>query len=122
MPFSVRYDSNNKCLMASMEGEIDIKTIQEFAKEVVQKAKKHNCKKMLNDVRNINIKLSTVDIYSLPKYAYESGVDMVYKRALVASNDFDDVAFFETVSVNKAQNVRVFRNPEDALEWLQDDN
>ncbi len=119
MSYSMKYNSENNCIMASMEGRIDQNTVKEFALNIVEATKKHNCRKILNDIRKVNLNLSTIEIYELPKKIKEAGLEQFTKRALVVGNNFEDVAFFETVSFNQAQNVKIFRDPEAALEWLK---
>jgi hypothetical protein len=114
------YDQENECIMASMEGDVDMNLLREFVKSMTQELENNNCNKMLNDVRKINLKLSTLEIYNLPKFIMEAGIKQTCKRALVVNNDFDDVSFFETVSLNQAQYVKIFQDPDEALSWLRD--
>lgn len=72
------------------------------------------------------MKLSTIEIYDLPTYISEAGLDRLCKRALIVSQDFEDYKFFENVSSNHGHLVKVFsdsdefsifRNTEEAEEW-----
>ncbi len=119
MSYTIRYDPENDCIMASMEGDMDLNKLREFAKILTQEMEKNNCYKIFNDVRKINVKLSTTEIYNLPKIIMEWGLKPFCKRALVVANDFNDIAFFETVSVNQLQNVKIFRDSDDAIKWLK---
>jgi len=121
MPYTISYDSQNKCIIAKMEGEINLETIKEFANKITQEVEKYNCNKILNDIRNINLKISLADIYSLPKVVSEAGLRLSCKRAIIVSSDLNDASFFETVSVNRSQYVKIFKKQADALKWLQDD-
>jgi uncharacterized protein (UPF0264 family) len=121
MSYTIQYDMKNKYVNVSIEGEFNLEQAREFAEKIVQEIKRHDCNKILNDVRNIDLRLSTLDIYSLPKIAIEAGLDRFCRRALIASSEFNDIAFFETVSQNQAHNVKIFRSREDALEWLLSD-
>jgi hypothetical protein len=127
MPYSIRYDPECDCLFASMEGDIDMQTLTEFGKEVGKLISEHGCKRILNDVRKIKIKLSTLEIYNLPKFVESLGIDRSVKRAVIVSQDFDQLRFFETVSRNVGQLLELFtdtdkpsmfRSAEEARDWL----
>ncbi len=119
MSYTIRYDPENDCIMASMEGDMDLNKLKEFAKIAIQEIEKNNCNKVFNDVRDIHLQLSLTDIYDLPNMILAAGLKRSCKRALVVANDFNDIAFFETVSLNQAQYVKIFRDPDDAIRWLK---
>jgi hypothetical protein len=114
-----------------MEGDIDIEKVKELAQEVVKQTSAHNCRRLLNDFRKANVKLSTIEIYDLPTYFSEAGLDRLCKRALIVSRDFDDYKFFENVSSNLGHLLEVFVDSDEptvfqsvkkAHEWLGLDN
>jgi len=48
-----------------------------------------------------------------------NGIDFYHlKRALVTTKFLKDFKFFETVSLNRGQNARVFDNIDEAQSWL----
>lgn len=104
--------------MMTIEGVVDLNTIENFAKEVIPELQARDCKKVFNDLRKINLKLSTTDIYYLPQILMKMGLDPLCKRAILVDEHFDDVAFFQLASTNIGQNVKVFKNPDDAMNWL----
>ncbi|MHC4243534.1 MAG: hypothetical protein ACYS3N_16910 [Planctomycetota bacterium] len=131
MSYNVYYDSERDCVFASMEGDIDIKQAKEFAHEATKLISAHNCRRLLNDLRKANMKLSTIEIYDLPTYISDAGLDRLCKRALVVSQDFEDYKFFENVSSNHGHLVEVFadsdefsifQNVDKAQDWLGLDN
>jgi hypothetical protein len=110
-----------------MEGDIDIETVTEFGKEAGKLLSKHGCKRILNDARKANVKLSTLEIHDLPQFIETAGVDPLCKRALIVSQDFDDYKFFENVSLLKGhmlgifadtETFSIFRSAEEARDWL----
>lgn len=119
MTYTIQYDPENNCIMASMKGDVSLKKFKEFVNILKQKIEKYNCNKIFNDVRKINSKLSTFEIYYLPKEIKKAGINEFCKRALVVANDLKDIEFFETVCVNNGQCVKIFRDPDDAIEWLR---
>jgi hypothetical protein len=127
MSYNVYYDSEHDCIFASMEGEINIEQVKDFAQEIAKLTSEHNCRRLINDLRKANVKLSTMEIYELPTYLSNAGLDPLCKRALIVSQDFDDYLFFENVSRNQGHLVEaftdsekfsIFRNLETAKEWL----
>src|SRR2546422_10482548 len=93
------------------------------ATEVVRIAKEQNCNLILGDYREASLRLSTMEIYKLPdmisEIAAAAGLDANrFKRAAIIANDFSDFSFFETVTVNALQKVKLFRAVDEAREWL----
>jgi hypothetical protein len=70
--------------------------------EIIKQLSAHNCLRLLNDMRQASLRLSTVDLYELPAWIEEAGVNRACKRALVVARDFNDYKFYETVSRNQA--------------------
>ncbi|MDX1498322.1 MAG: hypothetical protein R3176_00395 [Woeseiaceae bacterium] len=67
-------------------------------------------------------RLSAIDSYEMVIGAKDFGWDHRYRLALVDTNEesADDVAFTETVAVNRAYAVKAFTDENRALEWLLD--
>jgi hypothetical protein len=64
-----------------------------------------------------------LEIYEIPKIIVEiftaSGLpEYKVKRALVVAKDIEDFSFFETVTMNQAQNARIFQDFDEAKKWL----
>lgn len=55
---------------------------------------KHHRLRILNDVCDADLALSTFEIYDIPKLVTETGLKHWTKRALVVSEDLDDYLFF----------------------------
>lgn len=120
IPFTVGYDAENHIVCGNITGDVDHDLVNKFAEEICRICEEHDCDYLLNDWRNTNLKFSTVDIYSIPQLLLKVGLRLSCKRALVVGSDFEDWAFFETVSRNRGQNVKVFKDYEEAKKWLLD--
>ena len=127
MRYSVHYDSKYDCVFARIEGEIEMKELDDFAKEVVKQTSEHDCRRLINDLRKAQVKLSTLELYELPHFIEGAGLDRLCKRAVVVSQDFDDYRFFENISRRRGHLVEIFadsdkfsifRDMEKAKEWL----
>ena len=131
MAYKVIYDADEDCVHASIEGGVDLATVQQYAREIIRHLRAHQCLRLLNDMRRASIGLSTMDLYELPAWIEErmeeAGVSRACKRALLVSKDFNDYQFYETVSRNHghllevfadAKITGVFRDIAKADEWL----
>ena len=123
MPFSVTYNSPEGLIEMRVRGKLDLPTVQQLALQAAQIAKENDCRRVLSDYREAVLDLSTLQIYDLQNMladiARTSGLRMEsFKRALVVGADLADFAFFETVSQNRNQTVKLFNNIELAMQWL----
>jgi hypothetical protein len=126
MSYSVTYDGEHQLVLIVIQGTIDITEIRSLTTEVARLAKEHACFRVLNDFRAATLSASTMEIYNLPKLVSKqisaAGLQIYpFKRALVFAQASADLSFFEAVSVNQAQNVRLFRDIEEAMQWLSGD-
>ncbi len=123
MSHLVRYDAEAGLIILSIQGTIDSSTIRKVVSEVIRISEEHKCLLILSDLRDATAGLSTVDIYNLPRMLSKmlsvEGLQIHnFRRAVVVAADMDDFSFFETTSVNRAQNVKVFRDMDEAKKWL----
>ncbi len=127
MAYKVEYNAAEDCVQARIEGSVDLEMVHRYAREIIRQLSAHNCWRLLNDMRRASIRLPTVDIYDLPAWIEEEGLNRDCRRALVVSRDFDDYKFFETVSRNHGHLLEVFADPNatgifrdktKAREWL----
>jgi hypothetical protein len=116
MAYQVTYSPDEDCVHARIEGVVNLATARRYAKEIIKRLSAHHCRRLLNDMRNASIKLSTADIYDLPAWIEEAceavGVTRYSKRALLVSRDFNDYEFYETVSRNHGHLLEVFADSE----------
>lgn len=116
MAYKVIYNPDEDCVHARIEGRVDLATARRYAKEIIKSLSAHHCLRVLNDMRQASIQLSTMDIYDLPAWieeaCEEAGVNRFCKRALLVSRDFNDYEFFETVSRNHGHLLEVFADSE----------
>jgi hypothetical protein len=117
------YDSDLHILELTVQGTLLLPEVRRIISESAQLVTEHNCFLMLSDYRDATLGLSTLEIYQVPKIITEvftaSGVPAYkVKRALVVAKDLSDFGFFETVTVNQAQNARMLRDLGEAKRWL----
>jgi hypothetical protein len=123
MMHTITYNPRDNIIEVYVQGDLTLQRIKEIVSEVLKACKEQNCLFILSDFREAVVKLSTMEIYELPKVLSEMAVSsglVVYKlrRAFVAQKRLDDLEFFETVTANKGQNMKLFHDIDDAKEWL----
>ena len=121
MECSVSYDQENDCLIAHCQGIMDKEGQKKHAQEILKMATKHDCRCLLNDLRNATFEFSTIEIYELPRILEIEGIDHSWRRAvLVKEEQIKEVHFFETVAVNRGYRVKIFAELNEAMEWLKE--
>ncbi len=117
------YNAESQLIETKFEGIVAFKDVKEIVSKIAQVAKEHNCFLCLSDYRDAELKLTTSEIYNLPKLL--SDITALYglcatafKRAVVARMGLEDFHFFETVTLNNMQNARLFHDLAEAEKWL----
>ena len=80
MAYEVIYDPDEDCVLGRIEGQVDLALVHEYGKEIIRQLRAHHCLRFLNDMRQASGTLSTVDIYDLPAWIEEAGMDRSCKR------------------------------------------
>ena len=117
------FNSETKTIEAKMIGDLTFCGTKELITQLAQMAKENNCNLLLNDFNEAIIKLSTFEIYELPKIMLDTftsvGLNVrLMKRALIVKKDLQDYTFYETVTKNSGQNAKIFNDIDEAKEWL----
>lgn len=123
MSHTIIYNSEEHMIEIKVQGDFFLSEAREISTETAQIVKEHDCFLILNDMREAMVKLSIAEVYNFPKILAallaSSGVDVhKMKRALVVKKDLKDYAFFETVTLNRAQSTKVFFDIDEARKWL----
>jgi len=123
MPHSIVYNPETHIVESKIYGDLTFSEVKELIAEYAVMIKEKGCKLFLSDYREAAIKLSTLEIYQVPKIFEDTFASLglsIYriKRALVVAEDLKDYLFFETVTVNRAQYTKVFKDITEAKEWL----
>ncbi len=122
MSYSVSYNQEG-FISITIAGELTREVAIAVIEESFQIAQQHNCNLVLNDSRKAIINIPTLVLNDLPnqysEIASRNGIkpDRL-KRAIVTSKDLDGFYFFELISSNSKQNIKVFTDIESAQDWL----
>jgi hypothetical protein len=120
-----RYNAKMRIIETKAEGTVTQEEMREIALDVGVLARKKACFRALNDSRQVKYALTTVEIFNLPRMVAEQfalqGIKLPeMKRALVARFTNDN-KFYETVTINAGQNMRLFQDMDKARQWLLED-
>ena len=121
MPYQIEYDQPTGCIRIKVIGELDLALLKAMAQEAGNLAQQYECKRILNDLRLAQPTTSTLEIYTMPKTAEQSGVNIRCKRALVVGDRKEAFNFLETAFVLQGHSVRMFLTTEEAEAWLFSD-
>src|SRR4030095_14725100 len=122
MPYSFEYDPLG-IIIIKVQGELIMTMVRDFTVEAAHLAKEKDCFRVLTDLQEATLKLSMVEVYNLPSLTAEiastAGLQVYqFKRAVVVLDDEKLAPFFENVSRNRHQNLRLFHDVESARQWL----
>lgn len=123
MPHEVVYNDTDGIITGTVSGIVDAAVIRSILKESAELWMVNNCIRWLNDLSRAEDRLTTMDIYELPKFMdglrRSTGVPIYAVRiAVVVPQRTDKHHFAEMVGSNRGQNIRVFQDFTAAREWL----
>ena len=118
---TVTYDKENDYVISSCEGALNVKAMSEIARKIVETAEEHGCKRLLNDLRDVQLDVDTMDIFKSPEAVQMEGIDRHWQRAIVVAEEYEkDFHFFETVAVNSGHLMKVFVDYQGAVDRLRE--
>ena len=123
MPHTVTYNPETHIVETKAHGNLTLEEAKELIFDIGQACAENNCFLCLSDYRDVTLKLSTLDIYSIPQILSDKLASMglpanKVKRAVVIAKDIRDFEFFETVTINRGQNIKLFQDIDEAKKWL----
>jgi hypothetical protein len=125
MSHTIIYNSESQAIELKVSGRFTSHDVKEIISELLQVAKENNCYFILNDFREAIVNLSTMKIYELPQIISDIAASMGLKihhfqRAAVVVRDYDEFKFFENVTFNQGQNLKLFQDIDEAKKWLSE--
>ncbi|NUN68194.1 MAG: hypothetical protein HUU02_00615 [Bacteroidetes bacterium] len=123
MPHQTSFDTSAGIIINTLTGTVDTGLLRTVLKGSAEAWRTTQYTRWLNDLSNAEDRLTTLDIYDLPKYMEElrktTGVPIHNIRiAVVVQSRTSEHLFAEMVSANRGQNIRVFLDQPSAREWL----
>jgi hypothetical protein len=123
MTHTVAYNPDLGLIETLAQGKLTSIEAKEIISEIAQVAIDQNCFLCLSDYREATMDMSTLQIHEIPKVLSNMVMSVGlhpnrFKRAIVVENGFQDFHFFETVTLNAGQNIKLFQDIEAAKTWL----
>ena len=118
MPYDIRMVSQDKLVQIKLSGPVTPELVDEIYPGVINMAKEYGCKGVLADFRDVTKHLSVLEKYKLGRSLGDFGFARSYKIAIVYSQSDPEDDFFETAARNAGYIVRIFRDIQEARDWL----
>lgn len=118
MKMKAQFNEADRYISVETSGIIDLDAVSRVLKEMPTLIQRYGSKRILHDLRKADIQLDTSDIYFTPQKIQEAGYHDTKRAFLFSAENEQDFTFFETVSANRGQQVQVFTDESQALEWL----
>jgi hypothetical protein len=123
MPYTFNYEEAG-FIRLFYEGDANLKDMKKVIARGVSLAMEKNCFRVLSDFRAMKLHLSVMQIFSIPDNQVTQSRELnvpfyKFRRAVVVpKEEFKNYKFLENVAVNRAHQLKVFLDPEDAISWL----
>ena len=121
MPFTIQYIEDQNYILSTFTGPITMAVIQKYVDELLPVLQDTGCQRLLSDSTEAQLQVTTMDILQFPKIAEASPLTSALKRAALAPDSTSGYEMYETFSKIQGQEVRVFTDRTEALEWLLSD-
>ena len=124
MPHTIRYLPEMHIIETAVKGLVNQDELKNVFSDGVQLAKEKDCFRFLNDFREANIQMSTMELYELPEIlsgiSTSQGIQAgrLWRALVVGTSYTSDAIFAENVTVNRGQHVKFFHDIEEARAWL----
>ena len=123
MPWSVNFNPSLGIIEEVFYGLVTASELTEATSQRILLQKETSIMKILNDVSDVKLEASVIDILNFPDKQYpEENADRKTRMALILPkcNKTRNMAeFFMTASLNRGWTVRPFEERQSALDWLQ---
>ena len=125
MSYTVEYDPEENIVIATFMEKVDLPDLLKGLANIIRVAKQENCNYVLTDLHQANLQVSVSQAYNMPDTINKitSEEDFLLhqiKRAFVAAKHQDILEFYETVSINRSHNTKLFHDIEEAKSWLKE--
>lgn len=122
MTYKLAFAQRDDVLCVTAEGMRSLEAVIDIAKDVMAALIERRVTKVLIDVRALAGRLSTLDSYDLvdKRFAQWRDRSVVTRCGIVDLKDFEySYRFFEDTARNRGFALRIFADPDEALEWLR---
>ena len=120
MAIHYQTELEGKLLKVATSGEDEnLEEVIAYANDIIDRAVKGNCTRVVCDERNLIWKLSTFDTFQLAENT-SLKAPRIAKIAIVCNSRYvEEGRFYETVATNRGLVIRVLSDYDEALKWLE---
>jgi hypothetical protein len=122
MSWLVEHDPKLAAVRVSLSGTVSIDDLRKVTEEASGLAQSTGSKRIMVDTSALTASLPVGDIFDMPRFYFELGVDRGNKVAVImpATPELQrDVRFYETVCQNRGFDVTVFSSSDEAVAWFE---
>lgn len=118
MSFTIEFDAATGGICVRISGQLDRASVHPIVEAVARLTRERGCTAIINDLRDTDVKLGTVDLFEISRLVDRSGVAAGVPRATIVKENHELAGFYETVNANLGHRVRVFTDLDEARAWL----
>ena len=121
MPYSVLFNTELGIVEAVFSGIVTAEEVRAETAECLVLSRENKTSMFLTDLREADLRLTTVDIVTLPDLYSSIGSRRPVRMAVMPpphEKGRKDVAFYETVCINQGWTAKVFSERREAIDWL----
>jgi hypothetical protein len=126
--FSLSYEAfipGKEYLLLTFEGELNVQSIVKYAPRILVAIQHHKCYKLVEDYRKATLKMKASDFTRIQNFQVNMlekiGIRLNrLKRAMVIDDrniSQDEMEFYKMLSINQGQNLMVFTDMLQAIDW-----
>jgi hypothetical protein len=122
MPYNLTIEKKRNVLWVTATGTRSLATVLAMSRDILAACVEYKVTKVLTDVRTLGERLSTIEAYKIVDQHFPTIRDrsVITHCAILDLKEFEDsYSFFEDLAVNRDFNLRIFSDPDEAVEWLQ---
>ncbi|MBN1779788.1 STAS/SEC14 domain-containing protein [bacterium] len=122
MAYDITFIAEHGIVNIKNSGNLSVDEIVCQTGEVVTLAKEKKSLAILTEFTAVIMNVSLIDVFKLTELYEQVGMDHHSKIAVLVSAadlNMEELQFYETVCFNRAWNIRIFTERDEAIEWLK---
>lgn len=122
MSYHLRIEKKGDVLWVTATGARSLETVLAMARDILAACAENKVAKVLTDVRALEGRLASMESYEVVTQHFPEIRDrhVITHNAIVDLKEFaGSYRFFEDLAANRGYALRIFSNPDAAIEWLR---
>lgn len=122
MAWRIEFEEHRRVICLTFAGRVSDKEVRDSSIAVISMIGERSTRNIMSDFTDVaQLGISMVDVFGLPESYKALGLSGPFREAIVIpkqSSVRERVEFYETVCVNRGNDVRTFELRASALDWL----